>query len=272
MTNVDKRKMSSWQWLRSVALAALLCMAMGTAMAAETEAPVPVAEQAPATPAETGEVAPAASQPSEISEPTPAASQPSEISEPAPVASQSSEMSESVPAPSQSSETSEPMPAAQQPAAPSPEEQARETLDARVQALKKDVKALNRDLFILEEELLFPSSTQLAVFLSVDVGDYFRLDSVQLKMDDKVVANHLYTPREQEALDKGGVQRLYMGNVKTGKHELVAVFTGPGPNDREYRRATTISFEKGSAVKYLELKIMDVSKTLQPEFVVKEWE
>ena len=158
------------------------------------------------------------------------------------------------------------------PADPSPEEQARQTLDARVQSLKKDVKALNRDLFILEEELLFPSSTQLAVFLSVDVGNYFRLDAVQLKIDDKVVANHLYTRRELEALDKGGVQRLYMGNVKTGKHELVAVFNGPGPNDRDYRRATTITFEKGSAVKYLELKIMDVSKKLQPEFVVKEWE
>jgi hypothetical protein len=169
-------------------------------------------------------------------------------------------------------EMMEAAPATTQPAEPSPEEQARQTLDARVQALKKDVKALNRDLFILEEELLFPSSTQLAVFLSVDVGDYFHLDAVQLKIDDKVVANHLYTPREQDALGKGGVQRLYMGNVKTGKHELVAVFTGPGPNGREYRRATTLTFEKGSAVKYLELKIMDVSKKLQPEFVVKEWE
>jgi hypothetical protein len=163
-------------------------------------------------------------------------------------------------------------PAAPQQTAPPPAEQARQTLDARVQSLKKDVKALNRDLFILEEELLFPSNTQVAVFLSVDVGDFFRLDSVQLKIDDKVVANHLYTKRELGALEKGGVQRLYLGNVKTGKHELVAVFSGPGPNDRDYRRATSFNFEKGSAAKYLELKIMDVSKKLQPEFVVKEWE
>ena len=146
------------------------------------------------------------------------------------------------------------------------------TLDQRVQDLKKDVKALNRDLFVLEEELLFPSSTQLAVFLSIDVGNFFRLDSVQLKIDDKVVANHLYTARELAALGKGGVQRLYLGNVKSGEHELIAVFSGPGPNDREYRRGTTIKFEKGSAAKYLELKILDVTKKLQPEFVVKEWE
>lgn len=146
------------------------------------------------------------------------------------------------------------------------------TLDERVQSLKKEVKSLNRDLFILEEELLFPSSTQLAVFLSIDVGNFFRLDSVQLKIDDKVVANHLYTKRELEALGRGGVQRLYLGNVKAGEHELVAIFSGPGPNNREYRRGTTLKFNKGSAAKYLELKILDSSGKLQPEFVVREWE
>ena len=146
------------------------------------------------------------------------------------------------------------------------------TLDARVQLLKKEVKALNRDLFILEEELLFPSSTQVAIFLSIDVGEFFRLDSVQVKIDDKIVANHLYTKRELGALERGGVQRLYMGNVKAGEHELVASFRGPGPNNREYKRATTIKFKKSSAAKFMELKIVDASRKLQPEFVVKEWE
>ncbi len=146
------------------------------------------------------------------------------------------------------------------------------TLDDRVQALKKEVKALNRDLFILEEELLFPSSTQVAIFLSFDVGEFFKLDSVQVKIDDKVVANHLYTNRELGALKRGGVQRLYIGNVKAGEHELIATFRGPGPNNREYRRGTTMKFKKSSAAKFMELKIVDVTKKLQPEFVVKEWE
>ena len=158
------------------------------------------------------------------------------------------------------------------PAVASTKESEKRTLDARVQSLKKDVKALNRDLFILEEELLFPSSTQVAIFLSIDVGEYFRLDSVQLKIDDKVVANHLYTKRELGALERGGVQRLYMGNVKSGEHELIASFRGPGPNNREYKRATTIKFEKSSAAKFMELKIIDATHKLQPEFVVKEWE
>ena len=145
-------------------------------------------------------------------------------------------------------------------------------LDDKIQNLKKEVMKLNRDLFILEEELLFPTSTQIAVFLSTDVGNYFKLDSVQLKIDDKVVANYLYTNQEREALSRGGVQRLFIGNVKKGKREIVAVFKGPGPNGREYTRATTHVFEKGSGTKYIELKITDVSQKLQPEFIVKEWE
>jgi hypothetical protein len=145
-------------------------------------------------------------------------------------------------------------------------------LDQEVQGLKKDVVDLNRDLFVLEEELLFPANTQVAVFLSMDVGDFFALDSVQLKIDQKEVINYLYTPREVEALLRGGVHRLYLGNLKVGKHELVAFFSGKGPNDRDYKRGASLSFEKGIGAKYLELKINDRQRKQQPEFEIKDWE
>ena len=145
-------------------------------------------------------------------------------------------------------------------------------LDTEIQELKKDVVDLNKDLFILEEELLFPANTQVAVFLSVDVGQFFGLDSVQLKIDRKEVINYLYTPREVEALLKGGVQRLYLGNLKVGGHELVAFFNGKGPNERAYKRGASLRFEKGVGAKYLELKIDDRQRKLQPEFEIKDWE
>ncbi|HYL00995.1 MAG TPA: hypothetical protein VEU78_07360 [Steroidobacteraceae bacterium] len=145
-------------------------------------------------------------------------------------------------------------------------------LDEQVQELKKDVVDLNRDLFVLEEELLFPANTQVAVFLAVDVGDFFALDSVELKIDRKEVINYMYTPREVDALLKGGVQRLYLGNLKVGQHELVAFFSGKGPNDRPYKRGASIRFEKGIGAKYLELKIDDRQRKLQPEFEIKDWE
>jgi hypothetical protein len=146
------------------------------------------------------------------------------------------------------------------------------TLDEDVQDLKKQALDLNRDLFLLEEELLFPSNTQTAVFVSMDVGEFFGLDSVELKIDNKDVANYLYTERESEALLKGGVQRLFIGNLKAGEHELVAVFTGQGPHTRDYRRAASLVFEKGIGPKYIELTISDRETKQQPEFIVKEWE
>jgi hypothetical protein len=146
------------------------------------------------------------------------------------------------------------------------------TLDEQVQDLKKDVVDLNKDLFVLEEELLFPANTQVAVFVSIDVGDFFALDSITLKIDNREVKDYLYTPREVAALLKGGVQQLYVGNLKAGQHELVAFFNGKGPNERNYRRAATLKFEKGVGAKYLELKITDRARAQQPEFEIKDWE
>lgn len=146
------------------------------------------------------------------------------------------------------------------------------SLDENVQDLKKEVLDLNRDLYLLEEELLFPANSEVAFFVSLDVGEYFDLDSVDLKIDGKEVANYLYTEREVGALHRGGVQRLHMANLKTGDHELIAVFTGKGPHDRDYRRGATMTFNKGIGAKYVELKITDREKKQQPEFAIKEWE
>ncbi len=146
------------------------------------------------------------------------------------------------------------------------------SLDTDVQALKKEVLDLNRDLFLLEEELLFPANSQVAFFVSLDVGEYFELDSVSIKIDGKEVANYLYTAREADALVRGGVHRVHMANLKTGEHEIIAIFTGRGPNVRDYRRGATTVIDKGIGAKYLELEITDRVKKQQPEFVIKEWE
>jgi len=145
-------------------------------------------------------------------------------------------------------------------------------LDEDVQSLKKEVLDLNRDLFLLEEELLFPANSQVAFFISMDVGEYFALDSVNLKIDGKEVTNYLYTERESGALVRGGVHRLHMENLRVGEHELIAVFTGKGPHARDYRRGATLSFDKGIGAKYMELQITDKLQKQQPEFVIQEWE
>ncbi len=153
----------------------------------------------------------------------------------------------------------------------SPERESFKVLDHEVQRLKQDVLELNRDLFLLEEELLYPSNTQVSIFIAMDVGTFFDLDSIQLKIDDKIVSNYLYTKREVGALHRGGVHRIYTGNLKSGEHELVALLVGKGPKERDYRRGANLKFTKSLGPKYIELKIFDDRGAHQPEFVFKEW-
>jgi hypothetical protein len=141
----------------------------------------------------------------------------------------------------------------------------------QLEQLKQQVIQLNRELFLLEEELLYPPQTQIAVFLSVDSGQFFQLDSVELLLNDKPVEAHLYTAAQWQALQKGAIQPLYKGNVKAGEHTITAVFIGKGPDQRDYRRAVSHTFSKASEAVLLELQINDRSSDYQPEFIVQPW-
>jgi len=141
-----------------------------------------------------------------------------------------------------------------------------------VEELKKKVIQLNRDLFILEEDLLFPANTQFAVFLSLDTGQFLKLDTVKLKVDDDIVAAHLYTDRQLRALSRGGMQRLYMGNLKSGEHEVTAFVEGIGPDQRAYKKAATMTLTKDTELKALEIRIKDRSADYQPDVSIVEWE
>ncbi len=146
------------------------------------------------------------------------------------------------------------------------------SLDEQVRQLKKDTLAINQELFILEEELLFPTNTQTAVFVSLDSGRLFKLDAVEIKMDGKVVSSYLYTEHELAALRRGGIQRIWFGNLPAGEHELLAIVTGLGPKGREFRRAAKLTFAKKMGPKYLELQILDDSVSQQALFQIREWD
>jgi len=139
-------------------------------------------------------------------------------------------------------------------------------LENDMEDVKKALLQLKRDLVILEEDLLFPASSQVAVFLSMDLGEFFQLDSVTLKLNGKEVASHLYTEKQVDALYRGGVQKVFVGNVKQGDNTLTAFFTGRGPSGRDYRRATTVDFEKSFEPTFVELAISDSTASYQPEF------
>lgn len=139
-------------------------------------------------------------------------------------------------------------------------------LAEEIESLRQAMVALNRDLFILEEDLLFPSSTQVAVYLAMDIGEYFALDSVELKINGEVVTTYLYTERQVSALYRGGVQRLYLGNVAQGEHTLTAFLIGIGPENREYKRGVSIDFSKTDEPVAIELEVIDSTTKQQPIF------
>ncbi len=157
---------------------------------------------------------------------------------------------------------------AEQASAPSQEI---ESLDGQVQKLKEEILDLNTLLFRLQEDLLYPEDSSVVVFLAVEGGNYFQLDSVKLNLDDTMVSSYLYTEREVGALKKGGIQRLYMGNVKSGEHQLVAIFTGKGPQEKDHKRAETVHFNKGGGATFIKIIIKDSSEKEQPEFIYDTW-
>ncbi|MEE8624304.1 MAG: hypothetical protein V3T19_03075, partial [Acidiferrobacterales bacterium] len=103
-------------------------------------------------------------------------------------------------------------------------------LDEEVQEIKSDVLSIAAELSRLEERLLYPSNTQLAVFISLAEGEKFRLDAVQIEINGELVAHYIYSFKELEALQKGGMQRIYTGNIPTGQHALSVSYDGMLPN------------------------------------------
>lgn len=134
-------------------------------------------------------------------------------------------------------------------------------LDEQVQEIKSDVLAIAAELNLLEEKLLYPSETQVTVFVSLADGEAFRLDSVDLRLGEREVAHHLYTYKEQEALRLGGVQRLFTGNLRTGSHPLQVSFHGKSEGGGELQRSDSYRVEKGVGPKIVKITLARQSIT-----------
>jgi hypothetical protein len=128
-------------------------------------------------------------------------------------------------------------------------------LDEQVQDIKKDVLAISTELNLLEEKLLYPSNTQVSLFVSLSPDDDFRLDAVEIELDGKAVAHHIYSFKELEALREGGMQRIYTGNIRTGGHELKVGFIGKSSLGNEFRKVDSYQFKKGIGPGLVEIRL-----------------
>jgi hypothetical protein len=144
-------------------------------------------------------------------------------------------------------------------------------LDIEIQALKKEVLKVNRDLQELETELLYPHGQQLVVFVSMVSEAPMRLNDIRLQLDGKTVAAHAYTPGEETALHEGGVHRIYVGGIRPGEHTLEAVVAGTGPHGAEFNHRESATITKVPGTRYVELRIHADSDGRQPAVSILAW-
>jgi len=140
-------------------------------------------------------------------------------------------------------------------AAANPDQQQMRDLDEQVQQTKSDVLSIAAELNQLEEKLLYPSGTQVAIFVALAKGDEMRLDAVRLQIDGQLVAHYIYSAKELEALRKGGVQRIYVGNVTTGDHQLNVLVDGKLKSGTDFNRTEHFTFHKEVKPKLVELTV-----------------
>ena len=136
-------------------------------------------------------------------------------------------------------------------------------LDEQVQEIKSDVLSIANELNQLEEKLLYPSNTQVAVFVSLVSGETFRLDSVEIQLDGNPVAHHIYTFKELEALQKGGVQRIFTGNIRSGDHDLEVSVIGKSSEGEDLQKTNRFKVNKDVGPKIVEISLASQSITLK---------
>jgi hypothetical protein len=143
-------------------------------------------------------------------------------------------------------------------------------LDEQVQEIKSDVLSISAELSRLEEKLLYPSGTQVAIFVGVPAGDPMRLDAVRLQIDGQLVAHYIYSFKELEALRKGGVQRIYVGNVTTGEHRLDVLVDGKLESGADFNRTDHFTFRKDVKPKLVGLTLAGPDSGKAP-ITLGEW-
>lgn len=144
-------------------------------------------------------------------------------------------------------------------------------LVSEAEKIKKEIIQINQELYKFQEELLYPTNTQLAIFLSYSEKTAFVLDSIEINLDGNLVSSALYRDSEIDALKKGGIQRIYLGSLSDGKHKLSMQFNGQGQNERYFRRKKVLNFIKEEKARYIQLIVSDNNVSGEPLFKVKQW-
>jgi hypothetical protein len=86
---------------------------------------------------------------------------------------------------------------------------------------------------------------------------------VEIQLDGNPAAHHIYTFKELEALQKGGVQRIYTGNIRSGVHDLEVSVIGKSSGGGDLQKTNRFKVNKDVGPKIVEISLASQSITLK---------
>jgi hypothetical protein len=128
------------------------------------------------------------------------------------------------------------------------------SVNSKIQKLKKRAEQLHKDLATLEADLLYPASSQMAVYVSI-THPSFDLDSLKMTINGEEATSYLYSDEQVSAFSQGGVQQLYLDNVAPGYFEIEISINGTNDESSPTNFLISERFHKDDTALALELII-----------------
>jgi hypothetical protein len=126
----------------------------------------------------------------------------------------------------------------------------------KLSELKHDVVTLNSDIMRLKMSLAAVKHEQLTILLQLNKSPDFELYNIKLRLNSTVVVDFDYSDREVSALENQGVQRLYVGKLTPGIHQVTAFLTGTQSDGNIYKRGAMLKLIKSEYGKTLLVNIV----------------
>lgn len=134
----------------------------------------------------------------------------------------------------------------------------------KIEVLKQQAVLLHKDLAQLERDLVYPTTTQIAIYVSKKLTKDITIGSINLSIDGQDVASHIYTLEQNNALKLGGMQRLFMGNVAVGEHHFKITLKGIDSQNDITTIEGTAAYYKNAQPLSINVNLFDENGTKEP--------
>lgn len=165
-------------------------------------------------------------------------------------------------------------------------------LEQRMAALKTEALTLQEALLRAGEAAAVASeASTLAIYLTLNFSSepnapvhvrqqlaerywgtttHPRTLNVRLEVDGETIAHHSYVAQEMRALILGGGHRLFLGNIASGSHDLVAYIEERNTANGDMVTHGAIRFAKGAQPRVIEVAVSLTEEATPPEITFED--